>query len=148
MTVKPKASQSADSICCGPWYIYQIPPVLAWVRPMILHVPGSPLPPWFKALTWILAHVGTTTGVSWHKRWLRWICWANGQFTLHSIPGQFIKDHIGEWHKHNPSTSTSSSLMYDIDPVVTLSQTSVATNMVSMSSTNVFTADQHIAALE
>jgi hypothetical protein len=27
MTVKPKTSQSADSICCGPWYIYQILPV-------------------------------------------------------------------------------------------------------------------------
>jgi hypothetical protein len=71
----------------------------------------------------------------------------NGQFTPHSIPGQFIKNCISEWHKHNPSTSTSSSLIYDIDSVATLSQTSVATNMVSMPSTNVFTADQHIAAL-
>jgi hypothetical protein len=72
----------------------------------------------------------------------------NGQFTLHSIPGRFIKDHIDEWHKHNPSTSTSSSLMYEINPVATSSQTSVATNMVSTLSTNVFTADQCIAALE
>jgi hypothetical protein len=32
--------------------------------------------------------------------------------------------------------------------VVTLSQTSIATNMVLMSLTNAFTADQHIAALE
>jgi hypothetical protein len=32
--------------------------------------------------------------------------------------------------------------------VVALSQTSVSTNMVSTLSTNVFTADQHIAALE
>jgi hypothetical protein len=32
--------------------------------------------------------------------------------------------------------------------VLALSQTSVATNMVSTSSTNVFTADQHIATLE
>jgi hypothetical protein len=32
--------------------------------------------------------------------------------------------------------------------VATLSQTSVATNMVSTSSTNTFTADQHIATLE
>jgi hypothetical protein len=38
--------------------------------------------------------------------------------------------------------------MYEINPVVALSQTSVATNMVLMSSTNVFTADQHIAALK
>jgi hypothetical protein len=38
--------------------------------------------------------------------------------------------------------------MYEINPVSTSSQTSVATNMVSMSSTNVFTADQRIAALE
>jgi hypothetical protein len=38
--------------------------------------------------------------------------------------------------------------MYKINLVLALSQTSVATNMVSMSSTNVFTADQHIAALE
>jgi hypothetical protein len=42
MTVKPKASQSADSICCGPWYIYQILPVLVQVRPTALCVPGSP----------------------------------------------------------------------------------------------------------
>jgi hypothetical protein len=38
--------------------------------------------------------------------------------------------------------------MYEINPVATLSQTSVATNMVLMSSTNAFTADQHIATLE
>jgi hypothetical protein len=72
----------------------------------------------------------------------------NGQFTPHSIPSWFIKDHINEWHKRNPSTSTSSSLMYEINPVAALSQTSVLTNMVSTSLTNVFTADQCIAALE
>jgi hypothetical protein len=38
--------------------------------------------------------------------------------------------------------------MYEINPVATLSQTSVATNMVSTSSANVFTADQRIATLE
>jgi hypothetical protein len=38
--------------------------------------------------------------------------------------------------------------MYEINPVVALSQTSVATNMVSTLSTDVFTADQRIAALE
>jgi hypothetical protein len=72
----------------------------------------------------------------------------NGQFTPRSIPGRFIKDCIDEWHKRNPSTSTSSSLMYEINPVAMSSQTSVSTNMVSTSSTNVFTADQRIAALE
>jgi hypothetical protein len=72
----------------------------------------------------------------------------NGQFTPCSIPSQFIKDHIDEWHKRKPSKSTSSSLMYKINPVAASSQTSVSTNMVSTSSTNVFTADQHIAALE
>jgi hypothetical protein len=60
MTVKPKASQSADSICCGPWYIYQILPVLAPAWLTILCMPGSPLPPLFKALAWILACVSTT----------------------------------------------------------------------------------------
>jgi hypothetical protein len=40
------------------------------------------------------------------------------------------------------------ALMYEINPVAASSQTSVATNMVSMSSTNVFTADQCIATLE
>jgi hypothetical protein len=38
--------------------------------------------------------------------------------------------------------------MYEINPVAASSQLSVSTNMVSMSSTNVFTADQRIAALE
>jgi hypothetical protein len=38
--------------------------------------------------------------------------------------------------------------MYKINPVVTSSQTNVSTNMVSTSSTNAFTADQRIAALE
>jgi hypothetical protein len=38
--------------------------------------------------------------------------------------------------------------MYEINPVAVSSQTSVATNMVSTSSTNAFTADQCIAALE
>jgi hypothetical protein len=38
--------------------------------------------------------------------------------------------------------------MYEINSVVTLSQTSIATNMVLMLSTNVFTADQRIAVLE
>jgi hypothetical protein len=65
MTVKPKASQSADSICCGPWYIYQIPPVLTQAQPTILRAPGSPLPLLFKALMQIFAHVGTTAGVPW-----------------------------------------------------------------------------------
>jgi hypothetical protein len=72
----------------------------------------------------------------------------NGQFTPHSISGWFIKDQIDKWHKHNPTKSISSTLMYEINPVSALSQTSVATNMVSMSSTNVFTADQCIATLE
>jgi hypothetical protein len=72
----------------------------------------------------------------------------NGQFTPCSIPGWFIKDCIDEWHKYNPSTSTSSSLMYEINPVAMSSQTSVAINIVSTLSTNVFTADQRIAALE
>jgi hypothetical protein len=72
----------------------------------------------------------------------------NGQYTPCSIPGWFIKDHIDEWHKRNPVKSTSSSLMYEINPVTTLSQTSIATNMVLTSSTNAFTADQHIAALD
>jgi hypothetical protein len=54
----------------------------------------------------------------------------NGQYTPQSIPGRFIKDRIDEWHKRNPVKSTSSSLMYEIDPVATLSQTSIATNMV------------------
>jgi hypothetical protein len=72
----------------------------------------------------------------------------NGHYTPCSIPGRFIKDHIDEWHKRNPIKSTSSSLMYEINPVVTLSQTSIATNMVSTLSTNIFTADQRIAVLE
>jgi hypothetical protein len=38
--------------------------------------------------------------------------------------------------------------MYEINPVTMLSQTSVSTNMVSTSSTNVFTTDQRIAVLE
>jgi hypothetical protein len=38
--------------------------------------------------------------------------------------------------------------MYEINPVLVSSQTSVATNMVSTLSTNVFIADQCIAALE
>jgi hypothetical protein len=38
--------------------------------------------------------------------------------------------------------------MYEINPVAASSQTSVSTNMVSTSLTNVFTADQRIAALE
>jgi hypothetical protein len=72
----------------------------------------------------------------------------NRQFTPRSIPGWFIKDCINEWHKRNSSTSTSSSIMYEINPVAASSQTSVATNMALTSSTNVFTADQCIAALE
>jgi hypothetical protein len=72
----------------------------------------------------------------------------NGQYTPQSIPSQFIKDRIDKWHKRNPVKSTSSSLMYEINPVATLSQTSVATNMVSTLSTNAFTAGQRIAALE
>jgi hypothetical protein len=72
----------------------------------------------------------------------------NGQYTPQSIPGRFIKDHINEWHKRNPVKSTSSSLMYEINQVATLSQTSIATNMVSTSSTNAFTADQYITVLE
>jgi hypothetical protein len=73
---------------------------------------------------------------------------SNGQYTPRSIPSRFIKDRIDEWHKHNLVKSTSSSLMYEINPAATSSQTSVATNMVSTSLTNVFTTDQHIAALE
>jgi hypothetical protein len=38
--------------------------------------------------------------------------------------------------------------MYEINPVAASSQTSIATNMVSTLSANVFTADQRIAALE
>jgi hypothetical protein len=72
----------------------------------------------------------------------------NGQYIPRSIPGQFIKDCIDEWHKRNPVKSTSSSLMYEINPVAMLSQTSVATNMVLTLSTNTFTADQCITALE
>jgi hypothetical protein len=71
----------------------------------------------------------------------------NGQYTPRSIPGRYIKDRIDEWHKRNPVKSTS-SLMYEINPVATLSQTSIATNMVSTSSANVFTTDQRITALE
>jgi hypothetical protein len=72
----------------------------------------------------------------------------NGQYTPQSIPGRFIKDRIDELHKCNPVKSTSSSLMYEINPVAMSGQTSVATNMVSTSLTNVFTADQCIAVLE
>jgi hypothetical protein len=72
----------------------------------------------------------------------------NGRYTPRSIPSRFIKDCIDEWNKCNPVKSTSSSLMYKINPVVASSQLSVSTNMVSTSSTNVFTADQRIAALE
>jgi hypothetical protein len=72
----------------------------------------------------------------------------NRQYTPHSIPGRYIKDRIDEWHKRNPVKSTSSSLMCEINPVATSSQTSVATNMVSTSSANVFTTDQRITALE
>jgi hypothetical protein len=79
--------------------------------------------------------------------WREKIVLPNGQYTPHSIPSRFIKDCIDEWHKHNPSKSTSSSLIYEINPVVALSQTSVAANMVSTLSTNVFTADQCIATL-
>jgi hypothetical protein len=67
----------------------------------------------------------------------------NGQFTPCSIPGRFIKGRIDEWHKCNPTRT-----MYEINPVAASSQTSVATNIVSTSSTNVFTADQRIATLE
>jgi hypothetical protein len=38
--------------------------------------------------------------------------------------------------------------MYEINPVAASKQTSVSTNMVLASPTNVFTADQRIAALE
>jgi hypothetical protein len=72
----------------------------------------------------------------------------NRQYTPCSIPSQFIKDRINEWHKRNPVKTTFSSLMYEINPVVTSSQTSIATNMVSTLSTNTFTADQCIATLE
>jgi hypothetical protein len=76
------------------------------------------------------------------------IVFPNGQYTPRSIPGWFIKDRIDEWHKRNLVKSTSSSLMYEINPVAMSSQTSIATNMVLTSSTNVFTADQRIAVLE
>jgi hypothetical protein len=72
----------------------------------------------------------------------------NEQYTPRSIPGQFIKDCIDEWPKCNPVKSTSSSFIYEINPVATLSQTSVSTNMVSTLLTNTFTVDQRIAALE
>jgi hypothetical protein len=72
----------------------------------------------------------------------------NGQYTPQSIPGRYIEDRIDEWHKHNLVKSMSSSLMYEINPAATSSQTSVSTNMVLTSSTNVFTADQRIAVLE
>jgi hypothetical protein len=39
-------------------------------------------------------------------------------------------------------------MMYEINPVATSSQTSVATNMVLTSLSNAFTADQRIATLE
>jgi hypothetical protein len=52
----------------------------------------------------------------------------NGQYTPRSIPGRFIKDHIDEWHKRNPVKSISSSLMYEINPVATSSQTSCQGN--------------------
>jgi hypothetical protein len=73
----------------------------------------------------------------------------NGQFTPHSIPGRYIKEHIDEWHKRNPSTSTSSSLMYEISPISMPAQADVkATNMISTPSTNVLMVEQRIAALE
>jgi hypothetical protein len=53
MTVKPKASQSTDSICCSSQYIYQIQPVLVQEQLLILHTPGSLPLPLFKVLMWI-----------------------------------------------------------------------------------------------
>jgi hypothetical protein len=41
MTVKPKASQSADGICCGPWYIYQILPVFMQDYQLHFHTRSS-----------------------------------------------------------------------------------------------------------
>jgi hypothetical protein len=55
---------------------------------------------------------------------------------------------MDEWHKRNPVKSTCSSLMYEINPVTTSSQSSIATSIVSASLTNAFTADQCIATLE
>jgi hypothetical protein len=50
----------------------------------------------------------------------------NGQFTPRSIPGRYIKERIDEWHKRNPSTSTSSSLMYEISPILMPADTPLA----------------------
>jgi hypothetical protein len=73
----------------------------------------------------------------------------NGQFTLRSIPGRYIKERIDEWHKRNPSASTSSSLMYEISPISMPAQADVkSTIMISTPSTNVLTVEQWIVALE
>jgi hypothetical protein len=76
-----------------------------------------------------------------------------------TMPGQFIKNQISEWHKRNPSplksdsktsaSSTSSSMMYEISPIATINSSNFATgNMVSTPPINGFMADQCIAALE
>jgi hypothetical protein len=62
--VKPKVLQSTDSICCGPWYIYQIWPVLMQAQLTIFCVPGSPALPLFlfKVCGLDIPHVGTVRG--------------------------------------------------------------------------------------
>jgi hypothetical protein len=82
----------------------------------------------------------------------------NGQYCPHSIPGQFIKDQIDKWHKRNSTlkldskilaSSTSLSMMYEISPITKINSSDfAAANMVLTTQINVFTADQHIAALE
>src|SRR3981189_1231055 len=71
---------------------------------------------------------------------------------LHTIPGRFIKNHIDEWYKRNPSSDPPSLMMYEIS--TPLSQSVAPVPVVSTVSTNMssltfaLTADQHIAALE
>jgi hypothetical protein len=82
----------------------------------------------------------------------------SGQYCPHSIPGQFIKDQIDEWHKRNPilnsdskilASSTVSLMIYEMLPISTINSSDFATaNMVLTLPINAFMTYQHITALE
>jgi hypothetical protein len=69
----------------------------------------------------------------------------NGQFTPRNISGQFIKERIDEWHRHNPEAPAIPALMYSIAPSPPLTPVLKGVYHIALLANN---AEDQIAALK
>ena len=72
----------------------------------------------------------------------------NGFYVARTVPGRWMRDRIFEWHRQNPGSQTTATLVHTIEPRLLCAPPTISTPDAPIQNTYQLTANDRIAVLE